>query len=97
MVILIYLNLLFDFDNRQNIIFIFAPNIDNMAEKIKSTHGGKRVGAGRPSSPDSKVQITLKLDRDLSNVFKSPMFTGTNRGRYINEAVRAKMKEDGYI
>ena len=68
-----------------------------MEEKIKSTHGGKRVGAGRPSSPNSKVQITLKLDKDLSDVFKSSRFEGKNRGRYINEAVRAKMKEDGYI
>lgn len=97
MVTLIYLNLLNDFDTNQIKIFIFAPNIDNMAEKIKSTHGGKRVGAGRPSSPDSKVQISLKLDKDLSNVFESPMFEGKNRGRYINEAVRTKMKEDGYI
>ena len=67
-----------------------------MEEKIKSTHGGKRVGAGRPSSPNSKVQIALKLDRDLKDAFDSPMFK-ENRGRYINDAVRAKMKEDGYI
>ena len=67
-----------------------------MAEKIKSTHGGKREGAGRPSDPNSKVQISLKLDKDLSDVFKDENFKG-NRGRYINEAIRAKMKEEGYI
>ena len=96
MVILIYLNLLFDFNNSQIIIFIFAPNIGYMEEKIKSTHGGKREGAGRPSNPNSKVQISLKLDKDLSEVFDDEGFEG-NRGRYINEAIRAKMKEDGYI
>lgn len=96
MVTLIYLNLLNDFDSSQNIIYIFAPNIGNMEEKIKSTHGGKREGAGRPSDPNSKVQISLKLDKDLSDVFDDEEFKG-NRGRYINEAIRAKMKEDGYI
>ena len=96
MVILIYLNLLNDFATSQIIIFIFALNSDNMAEKIKSTHGGKREGAGRPSDPNSKVQISLKLDKDLSDVFKDENFKG-NRGRYINEAIRAKMKEEGYI
>lgn len=96
MVILIYLNLLNYFDNRQNIIFIFAPNIDNMEEKIKSTHGGKRVGAGRPSSPRSKVQVALKLDKDLNDVFEAHK-SEMNRGRYINDAIRAKMLADGYI
>ena len=45
-----------------------------MAEEMKSKHGGKRVGAGRPSSPNSKKQIALKLDNDLFEVFSSPQF-----------------------
>ena len=69
---------------------------DYMAEETKSKHGGKRVGAGRPSSPRSKSQIALKLDADLNEVFNSPNFEG-NRGRYINEAVRKQMLADGYI
>ena len=67
-----------------------------MEQKSKSNHGGKRVGAGRPSSPRSKVQIALKLDADLNEVFESPKFEG-NRGRYINDAIRAKMYADAYL
>jgi len=63
--------------------------------KIKS-HGGLRPGAGRPPKEDSKKQIALKLDRDLYDIFYSEQFT-YNKGRYINDAVRAKMKKDGYI
>ncbi len=79
------------------IYFLPLPQIsDYMAEETKSKHGGKRVGAGRPSSPYSKKQIALKLDNDLFEVFSSPQFNG-NRGRYINEAVRKQMLEDGLI
>lgn len=67
-----------------------------MEEKTKNGHGGKRKGAGRPSSPRSKHQIALKLDADLKEVFDSPKFEG-NRGRYINDAIRAKMLADAYI
>ena len=67
-----------------------------MTEETRSKHGGKRIGAGRPSSPRSKPQIALKLDADLNDVFNSPKFEGV-RGRYINDAVRAKMLADGYI
>jgi uncharacterized protein (DUF4415 family) len=63
--------------------------------KIKS-HGGLRPGAGRPPKEDSKKQIALKLDRDLYDIFYSEQFT-YNKGRYINDAVRAKMKKDRYI
>lgn len=64
-----------------------------MTVETKSKHGGKRVGAGRPSSPNSKKQIALKLDNDLFEVFCSPQFNG-NRGRYINEAIREKMVKE---
>ncbi len=67
-----------------------------MEEAKKTTHGGSRPGAGRPPKEDSKKQIALKLDRDLYDVFYSEQFTD-NKGRYINDAVRAKMKKDGYI
>ena len=67
-----------------------------MEETGNPKHGGKREGAGRPKNPRSKVQIALKLDKDLDEVFKSSEFEG-NRGQYINTAERAKMKEDGYL
>ena len=79
------------------ILFISLHQICyNMAEESKTNHGGKRVGAGRPSSPRSKVQVALKLDADLNDVFESNK-SDLNRGRYINDAVRAKMLADGYI
>ncbi len=67
-----------------------------MAEEVKSKRGGKRPNSGRKPNPRSKLQIGLKLDGDLKEVFDSPKFEG-NRGRYINEAIRAKMLADGYI
>ena len=67
-----------------------------MEEAKKMSHGGSRPGAGRPPKEDSKKQIALKLDRDLYDVFYSEQFTD-NKGRYINDAIRAKMKKDGYI
>lgn len=67
-----------------------------MKEKKQSKRGGKRNGAGRPSSPRSKPQIALKLDVDLYEVFRSDKFEG-NRGRYICNAVRKQMLADGYI
>lgn len=67
-----------------------------MAEETKTKKGGKRSNSGRKPNPRSKSQIALKLDGDLNEVFNSPMFEG-NRGRYINDAVRAKMLSDGYI
>ena len=72
-------------------------NISKIMEEAKKTsHGGSRPGAGRPPKEDSKKQIALKLDRDLYDVFYSEQFTD-NKGRYINDAIRAKMKKDGYI
>ena len=67
-----------------------------MAEETKSKRGGKRPNSGRKASPRSKSQIALKLDGDLKEVFDSSKFEG-NRGRYINEAIRAKMLSDGFI
>ena len=65
----------------------------------KNKRGGKRIGAGRPKSPNSKVQIALKLDRDLNEAFKSPQFIETNmlRGQYINQSIREKMQKDGIL
>ena len=73
----------------------------NMEEKKQSKKGGKRIGAGRPPKSDSKKQISIKLDRDLYDIFKTPPFVkdnnGLNRGRYINEAIREKLERDSFI
>ena len=74
-----------------------------MEENRKLKHGGKRMGAGRHPKSDSKKQIAMKLDNDLYTAFKALPFSqkkddgGINRGRYINDAIREKMKKDGYI
>ena len=70
-----------------------ANNSMIMEEAKKMSHGGSRPGAGRPPKDDSKKQIALKLDRDLYDIFYSEQFT-YNKGRYINDAIRAKMVED---
>jgi uncharacterized protein (DUF4415 family) len=70
-----------------------------MTEETRNTHGGKRIGAGRKPSENSKVQTALKLDKDLYDAFKSEKFQALtmNRGQYINQAIREKMLRDGYL
>lgn len=48
------------------------------------THGGKREGAGRKPSPDSKVAITKKLDREIVAYLQSC----DNATAVIEEAIR---------
>ncbi len=86
--------------HNQIILLTFAPNIiKRMAEKKKTTHGGKRPNAGRPINPNSKKQIALKLDNDLFNAFNSSQFLDLKvvRGQYINASIREKMQRDGLI
>lgn len=63
-----------------------------MDERIVYTHGGKRPGAGRPRCNSSKA-VGYKMDLELYTLL--PYYI--NRNKYINEAVREKMKQDGYI
>lgn len=56
--------------------------------------GGKREGSGRKPVGISTTAMSLKLDNDLFLVLKTQ---GLNKNRYINDAVRAKMKNDGYL
>ena len=63
-------------------------------EEIKKQRGGKREGAGRKAVGVSTHPMPLKLDNDLYNILSN---SNINRNRYINDAVRAKMKEDGYL
>jgi len=63
-----------------------------MEEKVEK-RGGKRENAGRKKREVEVKPILLNLELSLfENLPKS-----LNRNEYINNAVRAKMKEDGYI
>lgn len=63
-------------------------------EETKKQRGGKREGAGRKSVGLSTHPMALKLDNDLFEVLNK---TSMNKNRYINDAVRAQMKKDGYL
>ena len=62
-----------------------------MDEKIKGW-GGKRPRAGRPKGVDTTL-ISVKLETELVNSLPSDI----NRSKYVNDAVRERMKKDGYI
>lgn len=63
-------------------------------EEIKKQRGGKREGAGRKAVGVSTHPMPLKLDNDLFVILS---MSGMNKNRYINDAVREKMKKDGYL
>ncbi len=59
----------------------------------KKNWGGKREGAGRPKSDVETKIISIKMETELVKSLPSDI----NRSRYVNEAVREKMKKDGYL
>ena len=61
-------------------------------EEVKNKRGGRREGAGRPKGVDTTL-ISVKLETELLRAL--PL--GTNRSKYVNEAVREKMVRDGII
>lgn len=61
-------------------------------EEIKKQRGGRREGAGRKKGIDTTL-VSVKLETRLVEALP----TGTNRSKYLNEALQEKMKEDGYI
>ena len=63
-----------------------------MEEKVEK-RGGKRENAGRKKRDKDVKPILLNLEQALFEKLPKEL----NRNAYINEAVRAKMKEDGYI
>ena len=63
-----------------------------MEEIKKSGRGGRREGAGRHKRVESQ-KVLLYFEKDLYDAFPKSI----NRNAYINNAVRAKMKDDGYI
>ena len=60
-------------------------------EEIKKSRGGKRQGAGRKPVGISTHAMTLKLDNDL---YEALGLASQNKNRYINDAVREKMKKE---
>ena len=57
----------------------------------KNTHGGKRVGAGRP--PLTGKAYNYKADKDLVPILDAQ----DNRNRFINDAVREKSIRESLI
>lgn len=62
-------------------------------EEIKKQRGGKREGAGRKAVGFSTTAMSLKLDNDLHETLK---VININKNRFINDAVREKLKKEGY-
>ena len=63
-----------------------------MEEIKKSGRGGRREGAGRHKRVESQ-KVLFYFEKDLYDAFPKSI----NRNAYINDAVRAKMQEDGFI
>jgi uncharacterized protein (DUF4415 family) len=63
-------------------------------EPTKKQRGGKREGSGRKPVGISTTAMSLRLDNDLYEVLRSH---GLNKNRYINDAVRASLKNDGLL
>lgn len=61
-------------------------------EDIKKQRGGRREGAGRKKGVDTTL-VSVKLETRLVEALPP----GTNRSKYLNEALQEKMKGDGYI
>ena len=62
-------------------------------EETKKQRGGRREGSGRPKGLNTTA-MSLKLDNDLYAALNN---NGLNKNRYINNAVRQAMKNDGLI
>ena len=68
----------------------------------KKNWGGKREGSGRKKKAESTI-VSIKLNNDLLEAFPSEIMgkdgkmVKFNRSEYINNALRTKMKKDGYI
>ena len=60
---------------------------------MQENRGGRRENAGRKKRDKDVKPILLNLEKALFDKLPKEL----NRNAYINEAVRSKMKEDGYI
>lgn len=62
----------------------------------KSGWGGKRDNAGRPMIVATKP-ISLKIELELLALFDDFKHKVTNRNKFINDAIREKFINDGYV
>lgn len=67
----------------------------------KKNWGGKRENSGRKKKAESTT-VSIKLNNDLLEAFpmlikKGDKLVKFNRSEYINDAVKDKLKNDGYI
>ena len=68
----------------------------------KKNWGGKREGSGRKKKAESTI-VSIKLNNDLLEAFPTEIMgqdgkmVKFNRSEYINDAVREKLKKDGFI
>ena len=82
------------------LVYLCTKNGFIMEEK--KNWGGKREGSGRKKKAESTI-ISIKLNNDLLEAFPSEIMDKDgklvkfNRSEYINNVLRAKMKEDGFI
>ena len=74
--------------------WIAECNSENPNYGYNARRGGKRDGAGRKPIGISTKALCVKFDLDLYEIFSSRKW---NKNRYINAAVREKMKNDGLI
>ena len=65
-------------------------------EEMKKGRGGKREGAGRKKRGNSTTAMSLKLDNDLFAAINNPSFQ-MNKNRFINEAVRQRLIDEGLL
>lgn len=65
---------------------------ENMEEMKKSRRGGKREGAGRHKSKIETITVSFLMQKELYEVIKEDSSI-TNRGQFINNAVRFALKE----
>ena len=68
----------------------------------KKNWGGKREGSGRKKKETESTTISIKLNNDLLEALpafikKEDRLVKFNRSEYFNEAVRAKLKADGFL
>lgn len=69
-----------------------------MTTKKKDNRGGKREGAGRPSTDNAKVLMSVRVDRDLAEAMSSEAFMAHNKKpEYVNHALRDALLKDGFI
>ena len=67
-----------------------------MIEQKKGNWGGRRKNAGRPPLVPT-ILISLKIEVELLALLHDFKYQITNRNKFINEAIREKLVNDGYL